>query len=326
MSGFLFVNLPLAKQAALAIVAACVATLLVGAYVAQVSVEAAEVQRARSVVDVLDALREMTTRAGGFYVRRDSSDDPAAVGRYLTSVDVIAQGPEGARTRTFHEKTPFMVLGDLSAEVRNGLAGVRFRMVSDNPMNPANAADAFESRSLAALRVAAGGDQWLVADNVVRYVRPLKATKACMGCHALPLAASNPVKALYPSPADGAAGGGYGYVEGQLVGLTSVTLARQTLAAVLRSRAAELLTAALAIPVLGAVLWLWVIRRFIRPLRLQVDYAGHMASGESPLELVAPTPSGGTLGSANEIHGLGASLLALHESLALAGQWMRARR
>lgn len=321
-----FTDLPLSRQAALVTIAAWAFTLIAGAYVAHVSVGAAEVQRARSVVDVLDAVRDMTSRADGYYIRRDSSDDPANVGRYLTSVDLVAQGTEGMRTHTFHHKPHCLAMGDLSAELRARLAQVRFRVVSDNPFNSANAPDAFEGRSLALLRAAGGGEQWLLAEGTARYVRPLVATKACLACHGQAQEALSPIKALYSPPGDGAAGGGYGYREGQLVGLTSVTMAKPSLTATLRVRMPELLAAALAVSTLGAILWSCLKRRFIQRLRRQAHYAAQLASGVAPLEVVPPENRAGASSSKNEIDGLGASLRAMHESLASASEWMRPRK
>lgn len=292
--------------------------------------------RARAVADVLDALRDQASRANGYYVRRDSSQDPSKVGRYLASVDVLTQGPEGPRTDTFHQKNPFLVLADLSEQLAAGPGTVRFRMVSDNPMNAANRADRYEVQALREMREQGGAERWTLVGGSMRYVRPLIATAACLACHGDARLAPGTVKALYPLPPDGAPGGGYGFVQGQVMGMTSVTVAAEP--GFMSAAAAAfgwtgaghwspwiLLAAGAAAGLAGLAAAVGLLWHGVGvPLRAQVRYAQDLVVAEDPRQLEPPVQDDALEHTArSELSRLGTALRAIHESLATAQQRLR---
>lgn len=165
----------------------------------------AERQHARTVADMVDSFRAVAAKHGGFYVRRQSTDDVEKMGRFLATYNSTITSADGTtKEYVFHHKNPFLALGDYSNMVETSAAKAKFRMVSDNYMNPANIPDEFDKAAMAQLRADNAKEYWDIAANKLRYARPLVADKSCLNCHGDPLAAPETVKAQY-KPIDGVA-------------------------------------------------------------------------------------------------------------------------
>jgi hypothetical protein len=280
-----------------------------------------ELSHSRTVADMADAFRSQAAKHGGFYVRRETSDDVSKVGRYLASYDLEATQPDGKKANySFHQKNPFLAVADFSDEVQKSKAAAKFRMVSDNYMNPKNKPDAFEVEALTVLRDGGAdkSEHWSVVNGQLRYTRALRATKACLSCHGTADKAPAVVRAQYLPPTGSEVGGGYGYKEGSIVGLTSVTVAHKTPLQMLTSQHLGFWLSALFVIGLMIMAYLSVVRGLVRPLRMQSQYAEAIAVSENLQKIRMPRLDKDEASSSNEIHLQSHALKSLHESMSAA--------
>jgi hypothetical protein len=279
-----------------------------------------ELSHTRTVADMADAFRAQAAKHGGFYVRRESADDVAKVGRFLASYDLEAARADGSKVGySFHQKNPFLAVADFSEEVQKSKAAAKFRMVSDNYMNPKNKPDNFEVEALSALRDGTEKpEHWAVVNGQLRYTRALRATKACLSCHGSAEAAPAVVKAQYLPLANAEVGGGYGYKEGAIVGITSVTVAHKTPLQMLTSQHLGFWLSASLVIGLMVMAYLSVVRGLVRPLRMQSKYAELIAVSDNLQKIRMPRLDKDEASSSNEIHLQSHALKSLHESMSAA--------
>jgi Protein of unknown function (DUF3365) len=323
-----FKRLSIATQALYFLVTMLLGTMSALYFWAKDNALESELSHSRTVADMADAFRAQAAKHGGFYVRRDSSEDIAKVGKYLASYEVESTQIDGVKKNfMFHQKNPFLALGDFSEEVQKSKAAAQFRMVSDNFMNPKNKPDAFEESALAALRATDGNSEyWGVVNGQLRYTRALKATKACLTCHGDSSAAPSVVQAQYLPPSSGKVGGGYGYQEGTIVGLTSVSVAHKTPLQMLASQHLGFWLSAFFVVGLMAVAYASIVRGLVRPLRLQSKYAESIAVSEDLQKIHMPRFDSDEASSGNEIHLQSHALKSLHESMSAAMNYINGQR
>jgi hypothetical protein len=285
---------------------------------------ASELSHTRTVADMADAFRAQAAKHGGFYVRRETKEDVAKVGKYLASFEAESKSADGeVKNYEFHQKNPFLALGDFSAEVAKSKAAAKFKMISDNYMNPTNKPDSFEKSALEKLRQEGATDEfWLVEGGQLRYARSLRATKACLSCHGDFDNAPKAVKANYPKPMTGA-GGGYGYLDGTVVGITSVKVAHKSTLEMLKAQNAGFWVSALSVLGLMLTAYFVVLSGIVRPLRIQSKYAENIAVSEDILKVKIPSFDDNESTSSNEIHLQAHALKALHQSMATATAYIQ---
>jgi hypothetical protein len=285
---------------------------------------ASELSHTRTVADMADAFRAQAAKHGGFYVRRESKEDVAKVGKYLASFEAESKSSDGqVISYEFHQKNPFLALGDFSAEVAKSKAAAKFKMISDNYMNPINKPDSFEKSALESLRKAGASDEfWSVEGGQLRYARSLRATKACMSCHGDFDNAPKAVKANYPKPTNGA-GGGYGYLDGSVVGITSVKVAHKSTFEMLKAQNAGFWISALSVLGLMLTAYFVVLSGIVRPLRIQSKYAENIAVSDDIQKVKIPSFDDNESTSSNEIHLQAHALKALHQSMTTATAYIQ---
>lgn len=310
-------RLSIAHQATIALLAMLLAACGVLYFWATSSALQAELAHTRTVADMTESFRTLASKHGGFYVRRPNNQEVAVVGRYLDSVSTESHDPvTGLATgETFHQKNPFLALADYSEVVAQSPAQAKFRIVSDNYMNPSNAPDLFETSAIERFKAEFKDETAKVEGGSLRYARPIKATAACLKCHGDPKDAPAAVRTLYPPPMDGSMrGGGYGYREGEVVGLTSVTVPHKTPAQMIASQGATFWIAAVLLLTIMGLALLLVLQGIVAPIRQQTEYAQKLALAQDPSAVPRPR-SVGTQHSMNELHQQGQALLALQETL-----------
>ncbi len=284
-----------------------------------------EVQHARTVADMADSFRTLSARHGGFYVRRDSAEDIQKVGRYLS--EYVSEKTADGQQFVFHQKNPFLAIGDYSSVVQASRAEAKFRITSDNYMNPDNRPDAFDVAALRTLREQGLSEQWAVVDGQLRYARSLRADAACLSCHGQPTAAPRIVQAKYPSSPTG--GGGYGYEVGQVVGVTSISVPHKTPWQMVREQSAGFWVSVSVVLALMLLSFGMIVQGVVRPLKALSNYAVAMANAGNlaALEQIkGPHFDANEGDSRNEIHQEAFALHGLHDALQAAMAHIRQLR
>jgi methyl-accepting chemotaxis protein len=290
-----------------------------------------ELQRARTVADMTDACRMMVVRWGSVYVKTTSPKEVEAVGRYLAQHSLDVTEPDGRVTHlNFHQKNPFMLVSDY-AQMATAMTQATVRMASDNYFNDQNRPDLFELEAMEALRLpnskkqAPGArDHWEVRGDKLVYARALVADRQCLGCHGQPGLAPAMILAQYPAPHGNAkVGRGYGYEEGDVVGVTSISVPHASAWAMLvRQGLGFWLLAAFTLALLVGGFWA-VLAGPVRQLKVLTHFAQSIAEADDPATVQARTLAAREYSSHNELHQLSHGLNALLESIRSAMQHLR---
>ncbi|MGE5451483.1 MAG: DUF3365 domain-containing protein [Acidobacteriota bacterium] len=279
----------------------------------------AELAHSRTVADMADSLRTMVARHGGVYVRRQSDQDVGQVGRYLAEYAALPTfiGEPGP-SYVFHQKNPFLALADYSQEVQQSPAAAKFRITSDNMMNPANRPDLFDLEALSVMRETGVKEYWKVQGDTLRFARALRAEPACLACHGKAEEAPVVVRMKYKAPDGHAKGGGYGYALGEVVGVTSVTVPHTTFGTML-SRQSWGFWLSVCV-VLGLTIWVFrqLMKGVVLPLSRLSRYADEIAHSDDLRRVRQPRFDMDEASSRNEIHQQSFALKALHESMRTA--------
>ncbi len=144
------------------------------------TVELARVQ-ARTLAEKMIVYRHWNARHGGVYVEADETTPPNPYLSNLPERDVVT--PSG---RVLTMVNPAYMLREVF-QLETSLLGLSGRITSLQPINPANAPDAWERTALA--RLAAGEKEVAAvmdgdAGDFLRYLLPLKTEVECLKCHA----------------------------------------------------------------------------------------------------------------------------------------------
>ncbi len=277
----------------------------------------AELAHSRTVADMADSLRQLVARNGGIYVRRRADEDLGKVGRYLS--EYVAEPNPGEPVdqpfHVFHQKNPFLALADYSAEVQQSPAAAKFRLTSDNMMNPANQPDLFDLQALSVMRETGVSEYWQVKGEVLRYARALRADKTCLACHGRPEDAPAVVRSKYKAPDGGRKGGGYGYTLGEVVGVTSVTVPHTGFVTLLVQQSWGFWISIAVILTLIAFVFMQLMRGVVKPLMRLSRYAEDIAHTDDLCSVRQPVFDADESSSRNEIHQQLFALKALHESM-----------
>ena len=306
-------RLSIAAQAHLALTAVLLAVVGAFYFWSAANAEAAELAHARTVADMADSFRKLAAKHGGFYVRRSLDADITSVGRYLTRY-TSAPGADGNASQFFH-KNPFLALTDYSQVVGEASAGAKFTMVSDNYMNPANQPDLTDLEAILRMRGEGFAETWKVVNGTFRYARALKAEQACLTCHGAPESAPAVVTAQYKPPIGSSVGGGYGYTDGQVVGITSVRLDHSSPWSALKRQPWHVWGSLGVLLSIYLAVHIAVLRGIVNPLRSLTSYSRAIVDGRSIADCRPPVLDADEHSSANELHKQSDALKALHESL-----------
>ena len=144
------------------------------------TVELAKVQ-ARALAEKMVVYRHWNARHGGVYVEADAQTPPNPYLADLPERDV--RTPSG---RLLTMVNPAYMLREVF-QLEASLLGLSGRITSSRPINPANAADAWERAAL--LRLAEGEKEVSAvlsgeAGDFLRYLLPLRTEAECLKCHA----------------------------------------------------------------------------------------------------------------------------------------------
>jgi hypothetical protein len=267
-----------------------------------------ELQRqARSISDNVDAFGKWVSQYGRVWVKDNAET------RFLSQVSFTPAPVDGvaAHDVSFYSKNPALAQREYSEVVAKSPARAKFRMTSDNWMNELNKPDAFEAEAIAAIK-AKGLDEYTeVREGSYRYARKIVHAKTCIVCHGTPEAAPADVTQRYGVER------GYGFKEGDVAGVISVTLPTEPLLAA-SLRVLGPIEIALIV-VAFVILYLSVHFGVVKPVRKLTKDAEKISVGEAvDLDVNRLAPN-----SRNEIAQLTLALARLRTSMELAIKRMK---
>jgi len=137
--------------------------------------------QAVAYVDLLNHAKSWNLNYGGVYVEKR---DAVETNFYLKGLDIKTDlRSEGGRTLTMRNHAIMTTEISRISELKEG---VRFRVVSNKPIDPDNSPDPLESSALASFEQGKTEHYALITDKqhpIYRYVRPLFVETGCLECH-----------------------------------------------------------------------------------------------------------------------------------------------
>jgi len=276
--------------------------------------------QAQTIVDNVDAFGAWVSQYGRVWVK----DDPSSYLGTIAVVEAPAAGAKAPAPRSkaaaveqkiihFYSKNPALAQREFSEAIARSSSPAKFRMTSDNFMNPLNKPDAFEEEALRVIKDKKTSEYDMITPTGYRYARALYHKKSCIACHGDPAAAPADVTTRYGTKA------GFGFKEGDVAGVISVNIPTKSLA--------ETSFRVVGIPQLVLVLaafvaaFLFIKLVVVNPIKRLTNAADKVSVGENAelgLEKVNPK-------SANEVHQLAFSINRLRTSLVLVMQRMKGK-
>ncbi len=221
--------------------------------------------QAQTVVANVEAFGTWVANNGRVWVK----DNPNS---YLGKLSVV--DPESpSQAIHFYSKNPALAQREFSETVAASSSPAKFRMTSTNVMNPNNAPDSFERRALAAVGGNTLAEYFEVVGKDYRYAKPVYHKASCIACHGDANAAPADVIERYGR------NNGFGFKEGDVAGIISVTIPQRNLFS-----GAVSVFGLIEVLAIGAsvLLILWFVRqRIIVPVRTITNMAEKISKGES---------------------------------------------
>lgn len=262
--------------------------------------------QAKTVVANVEAFGAWVSRSGRVWTRVENQD-------FLSKVEVHEVGqPE--KVFHFYSKNPALATREFSEVVAQSNSPAKFRMTSHNVMNPNNKPDDFEQRALDAIREGNLKQYSEHGKDVYRFASPVVHVASCISCHGDPAKAPQDVLQVY------GAEHGFGFKEGDLAGVISVTLPKRT---VLQSTLTMFSFAEAGVIVLSILPILWFVRRSVLiPVRKITQVAESISKGrEAEIDAEKLSPE-----SPNEIDQLTLAMSRMRFSFTIAMRKMREAR
>ncbi|MDK2125231.1 Tll0287-like domain-containing protein [Parachitinimonas caeni] len=292
------------------------------AYQIGAAIYQAEVRnQARTVADMVDNFGKWASQYKGIWVKGDVQDPSMQVGDYLERELYAKAGKNIANfseselslmadVASFHRKNPALIQRELSEITQASETKTKFRITSDRFMNPNNAPNHFELSAMESMKAQGINEVSEVRNGMFLYARQLVATKACLKCHDSPATAPKAVRTLYPETR------GYGYKEGQLAGVISVSVPMNyTPDSFVREFDAKSWLAILGLLLAICGVLLFVRRAIIAPVRRLQRFAAQAANADLGTSLRELSFDENEHKSKNEIHRLNAAIKAMHSSI-----------
>src|SRR5581483_1893583 len=179
-----------------------------------------ELQRqARGMADNVDAFGKWVSQYGRVWVKDNAGS------MYLSQVSFSDRPSTAADAGTisFYSKNPALAQREFSEVVAKSTASAKFRITSDNWMNPANKPDPWEAQAIAMIKSRGLEEYVQIQDGRYRYARKIVHAASCIVCHGDPAAAPPDVTERYGRSR------GYGFKAGDVAGIISVSLPTEPL-------------------------------------------------------------------------------------------------
>lgn len=231
-----------------------------------------------------------------------------------TPFDII-NAEDLKQVTAYIRKNPALIQRELSDIVEASSMRVKFKLTSHRTFNPNNAPNEFENTAIDAFRRngSVATEYWEFNRGSLLYARRLTAKKACMSCHGTPENAPAVIKAKYLNS------NGFGYEEGGVAGIISVTVPMDADSAVdlfrTMSPTGWMTFTMLVGLTLIAVAWFTAISSSAKSMSLYMQQILQSKPGErlDRFALDADEAS-----SRNELHRVSLGIKALHRALRTA--------
>jgi len=211
-------------------------------------------QQGRAFVQEIVLTREWAASYGGVYVQMRPGTEVNPYLLKLPDVTAVITDSDGKR---YTLKNPALMTREISdLTVKRGI--ITFKITGLNPLNPANAPDAFERQALTGFRE--GAKEYSTYEKrggevLYRYVAPLRTQQSCLHCHK-----------------------GQACREGEIQGAISVTIPATAMLQKLRNNRILLAISAAGILALICVIVRFISEALIRRLKLAEKKLVEMAS------------------------------------------------
>ncbi len=262
--------------------------------------------QAKTVVSNVEAFGAWVSRSGRVWTKKDNQD-------FLSKVEVQKVGSID-KPFHFYSKNPALATREFSEVIAQSQSPAKFRMTSHNVMNPANQPDAFEQRALAAILESKLGQYAEIGSDTYRFASPVFHKASCITCHGDPEKAPQDVLDVYGAER------GFGFKEGDLAGVISVTLPKRSL---LQSTLSMFSFIEVGVIFLSIIPILWFVRHsVIKPVKKITQVAESISKGkEAEIDADQLSPD-----SANEIDQLTLAMSRMRSSFAIAMKKMHEAR
>lgn len=207
-----------------------------------------------------------------------------------------------------------MAQREFSEVVGKSSSLAKFRITSDNWMNPANKPTAWEAEAIAEIKSRQLEEYVQIGDGVYRYARKIVHAQSCISCHGDPETAPRDVTDQYGRER------GYGFKAGDVAGIISVTLPTEPL--LIASFGVLGPIEIVLIVIAFVMLYLFMHFGVAKPIR-KLTQDAHLISVGKPVQLDVRKIS---QKSRNELGQLALAIARLRTSMELAIQRMRQSR
>ena len=206
----------------------------------------------------------------------------------------------------FYSKNPALAQRELSEVLAKSDAKTRFRMTSDNVMNPKNSPDAFEREAIEQIKALNLDEYIKIEGDKYRYAKRVVHKASCISCHSDPKFAPDDVIERYGDQ------NGFGFKEGDVAGIISVTVPSKNFASTI-SGVIGWLEITL---IVGSALLVFVAMYYsvIAPIRSLTKQAQLISKGKDVDMQVDDLK----LDSSNEIHQLTLAVARMNQSIKMA--------
>jgi HAMP domain-containing protein len=219
--------------------------------------------QAKSVVSNVEAFGAWVAQSGRIWVKDNAADS------YLGEQTFIPTSGVSQDVVHFYSKNPALAQREFSEAVAKSDSPAKFRMTSLNVMNINNAPDAFEKLALEIVTSSGSDEHIEFIDGNYRYAKAVHHKASCIACHGDANNAPADVIARYGKLH------GFGFKEGDVAGIISVTIPTKPLYIIALSFVG---VKEVVLFLMSFVLLMWFVRKAIINPVTQLTNAAHEIS------------------------------------------------
>jgi HAMP domain-containing protein len=295
-------------------------------------------KESRSIAQMVEHIGKWGSQYGGIHVKTSGVKSPSP-GSYLERYSYTFNAEDSAllggsrvvsrsaeldalrRVESYHWKNPALIQREVSEIAAASASPAKFRITAKTVLNPNNAPNAFEREAIEHIDADFDNE----ADNKLReyakveggtflYARAMVAGSSCLRCHGSREAAPGFLKTNVQFNG----GGGFGYQDGKLAGIISVSVPLpKSTEALADSLTSTGWTALGTILLAGLMILAFVVRNVIAPINRLRSVTDELASARLGHSFVVPKIAALAQDgpSNNEVHRLAHAIGRLGQSL-----------